>query len=76
MTAPTEPARTDLHAWLTEQQRRTHIKAEILRRQKAQQIRDHAPEWQTWSTQIEIDQTTAVERWLGQQLRNNTGGQQ
>jgi hypothetical protein len=74
MTAPAEPAR-DIRAWLTEAERCEHIKLETLRRQKADQLRDHAPEWQTWSTAREIDRADTVEHWLAKQLRELPGGE-
>lgn len=75
MSAPAEPARADVRAWLAEQERCEHIKCERLRRQKAEQIRDHAPDWQAWSTDREIDRTETVERWLTRQLRELPGGE-
>lgn len=75
MSAPAEPARADLRDWLTEAQRCEHIKTEVLRRQAAEQIRDHAPDWQTWSTAREIERTTTVEHWLARQLRALPGGE-
>lgn len=75
VTAVTEPARTlDVRAWLTEAARREHLHRELLQRQ----IRGMStgPSYLIEQTAREIRDTTTVERWLGQQLRELSGGEQ
>lgn len=70
MTAPTEPARPRLLD-IDEAARQVRIHRERLERQLAIQGRDrNTPLWQVESTCREIRDDRAVERWLGQQLRN------
>jgi len=72
VTAPTEPAR-DLRAWLTEQQRQTHLHRELLERQF--RTLGTAPTWQIETTAREIRDDKTVESWLASRLRELPGGE-
>ena len=73
VTAPAGPARTDVRAWLAEQQRRTHLHRESLEREF--RTLGTAPTWRIETTAREIRDDKTIESWLARQLRELPGGE-
>ena len=73
MTVPAEPARPDVRAWLTEQQRQTHIHRERLEREF--RTLGTAASWRLETTAREIRDDKTIESWLARQLRELPGGE-
>jgi glutathione S-transferase len=73
VTAPAEPARSDLREWLAEQQRQVHIHRETLERQMFRL--STGPGWRIEQTARAIREDKTVESWLARQLRDLPGGE-